>query len=184
MWLAFLHVWHFHGVLRIYLVFGILEFWSHFLRVLVLQRSRGVNFVNHFCDYVTLCLFPKFSDLKDSWLPAQTWQHCERCYSCELWIGMAVQETLVDLLTLLGRSACLPVAICCSSRDSLDAVCARVTASQQFSVAFLVDVRWIFFLLSEVNLLLEASKLMFTTLNIWSSVAHTIRHRPTLTVLQ
>lgn len=49
-----------------------------------------------------------------------------------------VQETVVDLLVVLGRRASLPVAICCSARDSLDAVCARVSASQQFSLLFLV----------------------------------------------
>ncbi|KAG0581619.1 hypothetical protein KC19_4G266300 [Ceratodon purpureus] len=46
-------------------------------------------------------------------------------------------ETVVDLLLVLGRRASLPVAICCSARDSLDAVCARVSASQQFSLLFL-----------------------------------------------
>lgn len=48
-----------------------------------------------------------------------------------------VQETVVDLLVVLGRRASVPVAICCSARDSLDAVCARVSASQQFSLLFL-----------------------------------------------
>ena len=51
---------------------------------------------------------------------------------------VVVQETVVDLLLVLGRRASLPIALCCSARDSLDAVCARVSASQQFSLLFLV----------------------------------------------
>ncbi|KAH8931779.1 hypothetical protein BDL97_19G038900 [Sphagnum fallax] len=45
--------------------------------------------------------------------------------------------TLVDLLTMLGRRASLPVAVCCSSRDSLDAVWSTVSASQEFSLSVL-----------------------------------------------
>jgi translation initiation factor 4A len=41
------------------------------------------------------------------------------------------------LLTMLGRRASLPVAVCCSSRDSLDAVWSTVSASQEFSLCVL-----------------------------------------------
>jgi hypothetical protein len=41
------------------------------------------------------------------------------------------------LLTMLGRRASLPVAVCCSSRDSLDAVWSTVSASQEFSLSVL-----------------------------------------------
>ncbi|KAJ7530192.1 hypothetical protein O6H91_15G084300 [Diphasiastrum complanatum] len=46
-------------------------------------------------------------------------------------------ETLVDLLEVLGRRPGLPLVICCSTRDSLDAVYATVSACQQFSLNFL-----------------------------------------------
>ncbi|XP_038985996.1 eukaryotic initiation factor 4A-7 [Phoenix dactylifera] len=36
-------------------------------------------------------------------------------------------ETLVDLLGVAGRRRSLPMVICCSSRDELDAVCASVS---------------------------------------------------------
>ncbi|XVE82787.1 hypothetical protein DITRI_Ditri16bG0033500 [Diplodiscus trichospermus] len=36
-------------------------------------------------------------------------------------------ETLVDLLGVAGRRPCLPIVICCSSRDELDAVCSAVS---------------------------------------------------------
>ncbi|XP_072988318.1 uncharacterized protein [Typha latifolia] len=36
-------------------------------------------------------------------------------------------ETLVDLLGLAGRRPSLPMVICCSSRDELDAVCSAVS---------------------------------------------------------
>ncbi|KAL9261178.1 Eukaryotic initiation factor 4A-III-like protein [Drosera capensis] len=37
------------------------------------------------------------------------------------------EETLVDLLGLIGRRPGLPVVVCCSSRDELDAVCYGVS---------------------------------------------------------
>jgi len=37
------------------------------------------------------------------------------------------QETLVDLLGVAGRRSCLPMVVCCSSRDELDAVCSAVS---------------------------------------------------------
>uniref|UniRef100_A0A7I4AFA7 Helicase C-terminal domain-containing protein n=1 Tax=Physcomitrium patens TaxID=3218 RepID=A0A7I4AFA7_PHYPA len=46
-------------------------------------------------------------------------------------------DTFVQMLLVLGRRASLPIAICCSARDSLDAVCARISAAQQFSLLFL-----------------------------------------------
>lgn len=67
-----------------------------------------------------------------------------------------VQETVVDLLVVLGRRASVPVAICCSARDSLDAVCARVSASQQFSLLFLVRLL-LFYLSSQYVAVLETS---------------------------
>ncbi|CAM6102855.1 unnamed protein product [Calypogeia fissa] len=45
--------------------------------------------------------------------------------------------TLVELLAVLGRRDGLPLVICCSSRDSLDAVCATVAGSGQFFVSIL-----------------------------------------------
>ncbi|ERM95806.1 eukaryotic initiation factor 4A isoform X2 [Amborella trichopoda] len=36
-------------------------------------------------------------------------------------------ETLVDLLDVIGRRSSLPIVLCCSSRDELDAVCATVS---------------------------------------------------------
>ncbi|XP_011099147.1 ATP-dependent RNA helicase FAL1 isoform X2 [Sesamum indicum] len=35
-------------------------------------------------------------------------------------------ETLVDLLGMAGRRPCLPMVVCCSTRDELDAVCSNV----------------------------------------------------------
>lgn len=36
-------------------------------------------------------------------------------------------ETLVDLLGVAGRRSSLPIVVCCSSRDELDAVCSAVS---------------------------------------------------------
>ncbi|KAK0578289.1 hypothetical protein LWI29_008080 [Acer saccharum] len=36
-------------------------------------------------------------------------------------------ETLVDLLGVVRRRTCLPMVVCCSSRDELDAVCSAVS---------------------------------------------------------
>ncbi|KAK1552810.1 hypothetical protein Q3G72_032745 [Acer saccharum] len=36
-------------------------------------------------------------------------------------------ETLVDLLGVAGQHTCLPMVVCCSSRDELDAVCSVVS---------------------------------------------------------
>ncbi|KAL2551992.1 eukaryotic initiation factor 4A-III [Forsythia ovata] len=36
-------------------------------------------------------------------------------------------ETLVDLLGMAGRRQCLPMVVCCSTRDELDAVCSAVS---------------------------------------------------------
>ncbi|XP_022859392.1 eukaryotic initiation factor 4A-I isoform X1 [Olea europaea var. sylvestris] len=36
-------------------------------------------------------------------------------------------ETLVDLLGMAGRRPCLPMVVCCSTRDELDAVCSAVS---------------------------------------------------------
>ncbi|KAG2724450.1 hypothetical protein I3760_01G017300 [Carya illinoinensis] len=44
-------------------------------------------------------------------------------------------ETLVDLLGVAGRRPCLPMAVCCSSRDELDAVCSAVSNLPYISLA-------------------------------------------------
>ncbi|KAI3452028.1 hypothetical protein Pfo_008693 [Paulownia fortunei] len=36
-------------------------------------------------------------------------------------------ETLVDLLGMAGRRPCLPMVVCCSTRDELDAVCSNIS---------------------------------------------------------
>ncbi|KAM7490854.1 hypothetical protein LguiA_033775 [Lonicera macranthoides] len=36
-------------------------------------------------------------------------------------------ETLVDLLGMAGRHPCLPMVVCCSTRDELNAVCSAVS---------------------------------------------------------
>ncbi|XP_051140903.1 ATP-dependent RNA helicase eIF4A isoform X1 [Andrographis paniculata] len=36
-------------------------------------------------------------------------------------------ETLMDLLGMAGQRPCLPMVVCCSSRDELDAVCSNVS---------------------------------------------------------
>ncbi|RVX21270.1 hypothetical protein CK203_001800 [Vitis vinifera] len=48
------------------------------------------------------------------------------------------QETLVDLLELASHRPCLPIAVCCSSRDELDAVCSAVSNLPFISLASLV----------------------------------------------
>lgn len=45
--------------------------------------------------------------------------------------------TLIDLMKVLGRKRGLPLIICCSSRDALDAVCTHFTSSQLMSVSCL-----------------------------------------------
>ncbi|XXG86650.1 hypothetical protein AAC387_Pa11g1506 [Persea americana] len=46
-------------------------------------------------------------------------------------------ETLVDLLGVAGRRHSLPIALCCSSRDELDAVCSTVSNLSYISLASL-----------------------------------------------
>uniref|UniRef100_A0A7C9AL69 Uncharacterized protein n=1 Tax=Opuntia streptacantha TaxID=393608 RepID=A0A7C9AL69_OPUST len=46
-------------------------------------------------------------------------------------------ETLVDLLGVVGRRSGLPIVVCCSSRDELDAVCAAVSALPYISLSSL-----------------------------------------------
>ena len=48
-------------------------------------------------------------------------------YLCELVIVFGVQRTLLELLGVVSdRHGSVPIAICVSSRDELDAVCAAV----------------------------------------------------------
>ncbi|XP_061341945.1 ATP-dependent RNA helicase eIF4A [Gastrolobium bilobum] len=37
-------------------------------------------------------------------------------------------QTVVDLLGLVGRRPCLPIVVCCSSRDDLDSLCSSLSA--------------------------------------------------------
>ncbi|CAK7337657.1 unnamed protein product [Dovyalis caffra] len=46
-------------------------------------------------------------------------------------------ETLVDLLGVAGRRHGLPMVVCCSSRDELDAVCSAVSNLPCISLAYL-----------------------------------------------
>ncbi|XP_058228426.1 eukaryotic initiation factor 4A-7 [Rhododendron vialii] len=43
-------------------------------------------------------------------------------------------ETLVDLLGMAGRRPCLPMVVCCSTRDELDAVCFAVSNLSHISM--------------------------------------------------
>ncbi|VFQ58384.1 unnamed protein product [Cuscuta campestris] len=43
-------------------------------------------------------------------------------------------ETLVDLLRVAGRLPCLPVVVCCSARDELDAVYSALSALSHISI--------------------------------------------------
>lgn len=45
--------------------------------------------------------------------------------------------TLVDLMKVLGRKQGLPLIMCCSSRDSLDAVCSQFSSFQHMSLSCL-----------------------------------------------
>lgn len=40
---------------------------------------------------------------------------------------LKLQETLVDLLSMACRRPSLPIVVCCSTRDELDAVCSAVS---------------------------------------------------------
>ena len=48
------------------------------------------------------------------------------------------QETLVDLLGVVGRRPRLPIVICCSSRDDLDSVSAALSGASYISLLYLV----------------------------------------------
>ncbi|PIN10098.1 RNA helicase [Handroanthus impetiginosus] len=41
-------------------------------------------------------------------------------------------ETLLDLLGMAGRRPCLPMVVCCSTRDELDAVCSSVSSLSSY----------------------------------------------------
>ena len=58
------------------------------------------------------------------------------------------QETLVDLLGVAGRRSCLPMVVCCSSRDELDAVCSAVSNLPYIFLTSLVFFFFFFFFLS------------------------------------
>ncbi|CAH8317521.1 unnamed protein product [Eruca vesicaria subsp. sativa] len=47
------------------------------------------------------------------------------------------QETVVELLGVLGRRPWLPIVVCCSSRDELDAVCSSLSTLPYISFAAL-----------------------------------------------
>ena len=59
------------------------------------------------------------------------------------------QETVVELLGVLGRRPWLPIVVCCSSRDELDAVCSSLSTLPFISFAALVllssSPSWFFF---------------------------------------
>ncbi|XP_010437264.1 PREDICTED: eukaryotic initiation factor 4A-I-like isoform X2 [Camelina sativa] len=46
-------------------------------------------------------------------------------------------ETVVELLGVLGRRPWLPIVVCCSSRDELDALCSSLSTSPYISLAAL-----------------------------------------------
>ncbi|KAL4377506.1 hypothetical protein GQ457_02G007820 [Hibiscus cannabinus] len=46
-------------------------------------------------------------------------------------------ETLIDLLGVAGRRTCLPIVLCCNSRDELDAVCSAVSDLPYISLSCL-----------------------------------------------
>ncbi|KAB2627490.1 eukaryotic initiation factor 4A-like [Pyrus ussuriensis x Pyrus communis] len=54
-------------------------------------------------------------------------------------------ETLMDLLGVAGRRPGLPMVVCCSSRDELDAVCSAVTNVPYISLASLINFQLFFF---------------------------------------
>ncbi|CAI0430303.1 unnamed protein product [Linum tenue] len=51
-------------------------------------------------------------------------------------------EMLVDLLGVAGRRSGIPMAVCCSSRDELDAVCSAVSNLPDISLASLATIKW------------------------------------------
>lgn len=53
-------------------------------------------------------------------------------------LTLSCQVTLVDLLGVAGRRSGLPMVVCCSSRDELDAVCSAVSDLPYISLASLV----------------------------------------------
>ncbi|MQM04417.1 hypothetical protein Taro_037215 [Colocasia esculenta] len=52
-------------------------------------------------------------------------------------MGGCEVETLVDLLGVAGQRPWLPIVLCCSSRDELDAVCATVSNLSYISLSLL-----------------------------------------------
>ncbi|RXI05346.1 hypothetical protein DVH24_006603, partial [Malus domestica] len=56
-----------------------------------------------------------------------------------------MMDTLMDLLGLAGRRSGLPMVVCCSSRDELDAVCSAVANVPFISLASLVNFPFFFF---------------------------------------
>jgi translation initiation factor 4A len=54
-------------------------------------------------------------------------------------------ETVVELLGVLGRRPWLPIVVCCSSRDELDAVCSSLSTLPYISLAALVSLSLLLF---------------------------------------
>ncbi|KAG8384390.1 hypothetical protein BUALT_Bualt04G0113100 [Buddleja alternifolia] len=92
------------------------------------------------------------SPLSTSPSPPSTFRHRRRAFHYSLLLLIPPQrhfylavdrlqfkmETLVDLLGMAGRRPCLPMVVCCSTRDELDALCSNVsTLSSYISVSSL-----------------------------------------------
>ncbi|KAJ0233456.1 hypothetical protein HA466_0281070 [Hirschfeldia incana] len=75
--------------------------------------------------------------------PSPAFQSPSRSTSQQLHFYLAVDrpqfkmETVVELLGVLGRRPWLPIVVCCSSRDELDAVCSSLSTLPYISFAAL-----------------------------------------------
>ena len=65
-------------------------------------------------------------------------------YSCVPVVVFGVQRTLLELLgVVFDRHGSVPIAICVSSRDEVDAVCAAVANLPFVSLSLLVCSSWV-----------------------------------------
>ncbi|XP_057493951.1 uncharacterized protein LOC130779354 isoform X2 [Actinidia eriantha] len=107
------------------------------------------------------------TDVLDAWSPtSQAPSHYSQLRHFYLAVDRLQfkMETLVDLLGMAGRRPCLPIVVCCSTRDELDAVCSSVSNLSYISIASLYSD------LAEAERALILEKFRQTTMR-WNQIA-------------
>lgn len=71
----------------------------------------------------------------------------------------------MDLFGVAGRRPCLPIVVCCSSRDELDAVSSAVANVPYISLASLVHTYWPFIIFMDLTLFHGLLRMLSSVVN-------------------